>query len=217
MIKPLLGMMAGLALLAAPAFGEGQPNAYRPGIDYDLVNPPQPTADPTKIEVLEFFWYGCPHCYHFEPDLNAWLKKKPESVLFIRQPAVFNVHWAAHAKAFFTAEALGVLDQVHADFYDAIQNKKQALESEDDLARFFKEHGIAEAEFRKVYESFAVDAKTRQAEGLAAKYGVTGTPSLVVNGKYVVSPGKAKSFARMIEITNALIKEETRPPKAKPQ
>jgi thiol:disulfide interchange protein DsbA len=214
MTKSLLGLMTGLLLLAAPAFGESKPAVFKPGVDYDLVNPPQPTADPTKIEVLEFFWYGCPHCYHFEPDLNAWLKKKPESVLFIRQPAVFNAHWAAHAKAFFTAEALGVLDKLHADFYDAIQNKKQALETEDDLAKFFKEHGIAEAEFRKTYKSFAVDAKTRQAEGLAAKYGVTGTPSLVINGKYVVSPGKAKSFARMIEITDALIKEESHPSRA---
>ncbi len=217
MMKSLLGLMAGLLFLSMPVLAEQKPEEFKPGVDYDLVSPPQPTGDPSKIEVIEFFWYGCPHCYHFEPDLNAWLKNKPASVVFIRQPAVFNAHWAAHARAFFTAEALGVLDKVHADFYDTIQNKKKALESEDDLAQFFKNHGVAEADFRKAYKSFAVDAKTRQAEGLAAKYGVTGTPSLVVNGKYVISPGKAKSFPRMIEITNALIKEESRPAKLSTQ
>jgi thiol:disulfide interchange protein DsbA len=210
-MKSLLSLMAGLLLFSTHAFAEGKPEEFKQGVDYDMVAPPQPTADPAKVEVREFFWYGCPHCYHFEPDLNAWLKKKPGSVLFVRQPAIFNEHWAAHAKAFFTAEALGVLDKVHADFYDAIQNKKQTLESEDDLAKFFSEHGVAEADFRKTYKSFAVDSKMRQAEDMAARYGVTGTPSIVVNGKYLVSPGKAKSFPRMIEITNALIKKESGP------
>lgn len=179
------------------------------GEGYELVAPPQPTSDPSKVEVIEFFWYGCPHCYHFEPDLNAWLKSKPDNVAFIRQPAIFNAHWAAHAKAFFTAEALGVLDKMHADFYDAIQNKKQTLESEDDLAKFFAAHGVKEADFRKAYKSFAVDTKMRQAENMAARYGVTGTPSLVINGKYRVSGSQAKTFANMIEITKALIARES--------
>jgi protein dithiol oxidoreductase (disulfide-forming) len=208
MNKVLMGLFAALLILSAPAFSTAQAEALKAGTDYDLVNPPQPTADPGKIEVLEFFWYGCPHCYHFEPDLNAWIKTKPASVNFIRQPAVFNEQWGAHAKAFFTAEALGVLDKLHPEFYDAIQNKHEKLESEEDLAVFFKAHGVAEADFHQAYKSFAVDSKMRQATGLAAKYGITGTPAIVVNGKYVVSPGKAKSFPRMIEITNALIKQE---------
>lgn len=208
MIKTLTGFLTSLMLLTGSAFAAED---FKVGTDYDLVNPPQPTSDPSKIEVLEFFWYGCPHCYHFEPDLNAWIRNKPESVNFIRQPAVFNEHWAAHAKAFFTASALGVLDKVHADFYDAIQNKKETLESEQDLAPFFKAHGVTEADFHKAYASFAVDSQMRQATGLAAKYGITGTPAIIVNGKYLISPGKAKSFPRMIEITNALIKKESAP------
>ena len=213
-MKLLFGFMAGLLLLSTHAYAEGKAEDLKPGVDYDLVSPPQPTADPAKIEVLEFFWYGCPHCYHFEPDLNAWARKKPETVAFIRQPAVFNAHWAAHAKAFFTAEVLGVVDKVHADFFDAIQNKKETLESEEDLAKFFAAHGVKEADFHQAYKSFAVDSKMRQAETMAARYGVTGTPSLVVNGKYLISPGKAKTFPRMIEITNALIKKESAPAKA---
>jgi thiol:disulfide interchange protein DsbA len=215
MNKILMGPLAALLLVFSSAFCAAQAEELKAGTDYDLVKPPQPTADPGKIEVLEFFWYGCPHCYHFEPDLNAWIKTKPASVNFIRQPAVFNEQWGAHAKAFFTAEALGVLDKLHPELYDAIQNKREKLESEEDLAVFFKAHGVPEADFHQAYKSFAVDSKMRQANGMAAKYGITGTPAIVVNGKYVVSPGKAKSFPRMIEITNALIKLESAPPAKK--
>ena len=129
--------------------------------------------------------------------------------MFIRQPAIFNAHWAAHAKAFFTAESLGVLDKVHDDFYDAIQNKHETLESEADLAKFFVAHGVKEEDFHKAYKSFAVDAKMRQAETLAPSYGIDGTPALVVNGKYRIGAAKAKSFEKMIETANALIKMES--------
>ncbi len=175
---------------------------------FDLVQPPHPVTDPSKIEVIEFFWYGCPHCYHFEPYLKDWLKTKPNYVVFIRQPAIFNAHWAAHAKAFFTAESLGVLDKVHDDLFDAIQNKKETLESEADLANFFVAHGVKEEDFHKAYKSFAVDAKMRQAETLAPSYGVDGTPAMVINGKYRIGAAKAKSFDRMISTANALIKQE---------
>jgi thiol:disulfide interchange protein DsbA len=199
MLKPLLSVIVLLGLAFASVAEEG----------YELVKPPQPTVDPAKIEVMEFFWYGCPHCYHFEPHVKAWLKTKPDNVVFIRQPAIFNAHWGAHAKAFFTAESLGVLDKMHDDFYDAIQNKKMALESEDDLAKFFAAHGVKEEDFHKAYKSFSVDAKMRQAEAMAPRYGVDGTPSLIVNGKYRIGAAQAKSFEKMIEATNALIKLES--------
>lgn len=206
-------ILSAFLLLAVSFAGHAAPKpeaaSDKGGEGYEMVSPPQPTSDPAKVEVIEFFWYGCPHCYHFEPDLNAWLKTKPDNVVFIRQPAVFNAHWAAHAKAFFTAEALGVLDKMHADFYDAIQNKKMTLESEADLAKFFAEHGVKEADFHKAYKSFAVDTKMRQAENMAARYGVTGTPSLIVNGKYRVSGSQAKTFANMVEVTKTLIARES--------
>jgi thiol:disulfide interchange protein DsbA len=214
MLKSVLSLALALAI-SPMALAADAPAAT--GEVYDIVAPPHPTADPTKVEVMEFFWYGCPHCYHFEPHVKSWLKTKPANVEFIRQPAVFNAHWAAHAKAFFTAEALGVLDKVHDDFYDRIQNKKEPLESEDDLAKFFAEHGVKEADFRQAYKSFAVDAKMRQAEPLAASYGVDGTPAIIVNGKYRISASKAKSFDKMIETTNALVaKELAALPAAKP-
>lgn len=176
---------------------------------YDPVTPPQPVQNPGKIEVIEFFWYGCPHCYHLEPAMTEWLKNKPANVEFIRQPAVFSELWGKHAKAFFTAEVLGVSDKVHADFFDAIQNRKEKLLTEDELQKFFAAHGVKEEDFRNAYNSFAVYTKLRQAEGMGQRYGITGVPTLIVNGKYRVSASSAKSQDNMLTVTNELIKQES--------
>ncbi len=179
-------------------------------LGYETITPPQPTQNPDKVEVIEFFWYGCPHCYSFEPTLSKWLQNKPENVEFIRQPAVFSKLWGDHAKAYFTAEALGVVDKVHADFFDAVQNKKQSLRSEDELAKFFVEHGVDETEFRNAYNSFLVDTKLRQAQAMPARYGVTGVPAIIVNGKYKTNGPLAKSQDNMIKIMNELIDQESK-------
>lgn len=176
---------------------------------YEAVSPAQPVQNPSKIEVIEFFWYGCPHCYSLEPSMAEWLKNKPANVEFIRQPAVFSDLWGKHAKAFFTAEALGVGEKVHADFFDAIQNKKQKLVSEEELAKFFAAHGVKDEDFKAAYHSFMVDAKMRQAETMAARYGITGVPALVVNGKYRVTATTAKSQENMLSVTNQLIQQES--------
>lgn len=176
---------------------------------YETVSPAQPVQNPDKIEVIEFFWYGCPHCYSLEPSMVAWLKTKPANVEFIRQPAVFSDLWGKHAKAFFTAEALGVSEKVHADFFDAIQNKKQKLASEDELGKFFAAHGVKDEDFRAAYNSFMVDAKMRQAETMGARYGISGVPAIIVNGKYRVTATAAKSQENMIAVTNQLIQQES--------
>lgn len=176
---------------------------------YDPISPAQPVQNTDKVEVIEFFWYGCPHCYSLEPAMVEWLKTKPANVEFIRQPAVFSDIWGKHAKAYYTAEALGVLDKVHADLFDAIQNKKQKLVSEDELAKFFADHGVKDEDFRAAYNSFLVDAKLRQAESIGPRYGITGVPSLVVNGKYKVTAQSAKSQANMLTVVNQLIAQES--------
>ena len=176
---------------------------------YETISPAQPTQNPDKVEVIEFFWYGCPHCYAFEPLLEKWAKNLPKNVEFIRQPAAFNETWSKHAKAYFTAEALGVVDKVHADFFDAIQNKKQDLDTEASLAKFFAEHGINETQFHETYNSFIVDTKMRQAPLLAAKYGITGVPALIVNGRYRINGTLAGSHENMIVVLNKLIAQES--------
>lgn len=170
----------------------------------------QPTQDTNKVEVIEFFWYGCPHCYQFEPALNAWKAKLPDNVNFIRQPAVFSSLWAKHAKAYFTAQVLGVADKMHADFFHAIQVQKQKLASEEDLAKFFVAHGVEEADFHEAFNSFIVDTKMRQAKSMGPRYGITGVPAIVVNGKYLVNAKTAGSHEGMIRVINKLITQESK-------
>lgn len=180
------------------------------GEGYETITPPQPVQNTDKVEVIEFFWYGCPHCYSLEPAMNTWLKSKPANVQFIRQPAVFSEVWGKHAKAFFTAEALGVSEKTHADFFDAVQNKKQKLITEDELAAFFLAHGVKDEDFRAAYNSFSVDAKLRQAEAMGARYGISGVPALIVNGKYRVTATTAKSQENVLPVVNQLIQQESK-------
>ncbi|MFU8788291.1 MAG: thiol:disulfide interchange protein DsbA/DsbL [Methylobacter sp.] len=179
-------------------------------VGYETLSPAQPTRNPEKVEVIEFFWYGCPHCYSLEPLMGEWLKNLPKNVEFIRQPAVFSELWGKHAKAYFTAEALGVVDKVHADLFDAIQNKKQKLETEDQLAEFFVAHGVNKTEFHDTYNSFLIDAKMRQAATTAGRYGITGVPAVIINGKYKTNGPLAGSHEKMIEVINQLIQQESK-------
>lgn len=179
-------------------------------VGYEILSPAQPTSNPDKIEIIEFFWYGCPHCLSFEPLLETWVKSLPKNVEFIRQPAVFSDLWGKHAKAYFTAEALGIVDKVHADFFDAIQNKKQNLETEDQLAKFFVEHGVKEADFHDTYNSFLVDAKVRKASATAGRYGISGVPAMIINGKYKTNGPLAGSHEKMLEVINQLIQQESK-------
>lgn len=184
--------------------------SFAAGKGYKDLAAPQPTQDPAKVEVIEFFWYGCPHCYQFEPYLEKWHSSLPANVTFIRQPAVFSEVWAKHAKAYFTAEVLGVVDKVHADFFHAIQVNKQQLTSEDELAEFFVAHGVDEAAFHDAYNSFIVDTKMRQAKTMGPRYGITGVPAVVVNGKYLVNGKTAGSHEGMIKTINELIAQESK-------
>lgn len=204
MLKKMIntGLLLSLVFFSSLSFAAGK--GYK-----DLATI-QPTQDPTKVEVIEFFWYGCPHCYQFEPLLEKWHSSMPANVTFIRQPAVFSKVWAKHAKAYFTAEVLGVVDEVHADLFQAIQIKKQKLTSEEDLAEFFVAHGVDKAAFHDAYNSFIVDTKMRQAKTMGPRYGITGVPAIVVNGKYLVNGKTAGSHEGMIKVINELIVQESK-------
>jgi thiol:disulfide interchange protein DsbA len=178
-------------------------------LGYEELPTAQPVQEASKVEVIEFFWYGCPHCYDLEPKLHKWEQNLPENIHFIRQPAIFSDLWGKHAKAYFTAEALNVVDKVHADFFDVIQTKKKKLETEDQLAKFFVAHGVEESKFRETYNSFLIDAKMRQAKAMAPRYGITGVPAVIINGKYLVTARLAGSHDKMIEVMNKLISQES--------
>ncbi len=161
---------------------------FEEGVQYQRVNPPQATQDKSRIEVVELFWYGCPHCKQLEPLLDKWLETKPEDVNFIRMPAILGPNWDLMARAFFTAELLGILDQVHAPLFERIHTKKdRKIHSEEGLQAFFGEFGVAPEKFTSTFQSFAVATKLNQARIMTRRYGITGVPALIVNGKYRTS------------------------------
>lgn len=199
---PLLGMFL---LPAAGALAE-----YDEGIEYKRLATPVPTVDATKVEVVELFWYGCPHCYHLEPDLKKWLKNKPDNVVFVRIPAVFRPLWGFHAKVYYTAEVLGILDEIHEPLFDAIQKERRKMASVDGVKALFAKHGISSEKFDNAFNSFAVDTKVRRATDLSRRYAIEGVPALVINGKYVTDGVIANGHDGMLEVTNYLIRKETK-------
>ncbi len=179
------------------------------GTNYQRIVPAQPTETKGKIEVVELFWYGCPHCHRFQPYMERWAKKLPADVEYRRMPAVLAQHWAIHARAFYAAEALGVLEEIHQPLFNAIHSEKRRLDTEERLADFFAGHGVSKEDFSKAFKSFAVDAKLRRAREMSRRYETRATPSVVVNGKYIFSTDNANgNFNTMIRIIDALIEQE---------
>jgi len=199
-------------LMLVPLFAMPSVNAaqLQEGTTHLTITPAQPTsADEGMIEVVEIFSYGCSHCHRFEPMLERWLKTKPANVKFVQLPAIFNGTLAMYARAFYAAEALGVLDKIHAPFFEAIHLQKRRMNTEAEIAALFAEHGVDQKKFEKAFRSFAVEAKVRRAAELGKRYGVQATPSMVVNGKYITDPGKTNGFQGMINVVNQLVKQES--------
>lgn len=175
---------------------------------YVDISPAQPTQTGDKIEVLEIFWYGCPHCYDFEPFVKGWLESKPEDVEFRRMPGVFSKTWIPHAKAYYTAEKLGVLDTIHTELFDAIHKKRQKIHDNDAIKKFFVKHGVDKDEFTKIYESDEIMTKVKQSHVMGQRYKVTGVPAVIVNGKYMVSGSTAGSFGNVLKVIDQLVDKE---------
>lgn len=179
------------------------------GIEYKTISPRVDNQISDKqTEVVELFWYGCPHCFHFEPELLEWLKHKPKNVNFVRVPAVFNPGWRILAQAFYTAKVLGVLDKTHEALFNAIHVKGQRMATADELADFFAKHGVKKKDFFATFNSFAVDTMVRRAEDLTHRYGIDGVPSMIVDGKYRTSGSLAGSHEQMLKVVNYLIAKE---------
>ena len=168
----LLSLTAVTAMAAEPA--------------YRTLATPGHVDKPGMIEVREFFWYGCPHCYKLEPSLAAWLKTKPADVNFVRTPAALNPVWEANARGYYAVEMMGKVEQTHAALFDAIHRGGQQLFNQDALANFYSNYGVNPATFKAQYNGFMVSAKVSQSRALAQAYGLDGVPTVVVNGKYVV-------------------------------
>ncbi len=175
---------------------------------YNIISPAQPTQTGDKIEVLEVFWYACPHCYDFESYVHEWLSKKPEDVTFRRMPGIFRKNWIPHAKAFYTAEKMGILDKIHTPLFNAIHKDKEQLFDDDSIKKFFIKQGVDKDELTKIYDSEEIDTKAKQAFVMGQRYKITGVPAVIVNGKYMVSGSTAGSFENVLKITDSLVDKE---------
>lgn len=196
--------LLGLAFVTASAQA-----AYQEGVDYERIVPAQPTAAAKgKVEVVELFWYGCPHCFRFEPYIERWLPTVKDKVDFIRLPAVLRPSWAIHARAFYAAKALGVFDKIHRPLFDAIHVEKRNLDDEDSLAAFFVEHGVDKDAFLKAFNSFSVDSEVKRAMQMTRRYHAMGTPAMVVDGKYLTDPGMANGFVNILKVVDSLVDDE---------
>lgn len=178
------------------------------GQHFERINPAVKTADEDGIEVVEVFWYGCPHCFEFEPHINKWLANKAADINFRRMPAIFNKNWVPHARAYYTAEILGVLDVIHPALFKALHEKRQQIMNEESLQQFFIDHGVSVEDFKNTYHSFAVDTKTRQAMVSTRDYGISGVPALIVNGRYWTSARLTGDFDSMLKVADQLADKE---------
>jgi thiol:disulfide interchange protein DsbA len=170
---------------------------------FTLLNPPQPT-EPGKIEVLEFFWYACPHCYHLEPAVATWTRNAPKDVVFKRVPAASG-GWDKLASVYLTLEAMGILDQYHGKVFDAIHKQNINLAQADVREQWLAKQGIDVAKYKDVEKSFAVMTKVQRAKQMSASYKVDAVPMLVVDGKYVVTAQSAGGQERMFQAVDVAI------------
>lgn len=167
----------------------------------------QPMQPPTggKIEVVEFFWYGCPHCNAFEPALDAWSKQLPADVAFRRVPVAFGESYVAHQRLFFALDSMGVVSTLHRKVFYAIHNDRQQLNKLPDMVAFLARNGVDGAKFTEAYNSFSVQTKARQATQLSASYKIDGVPAIGVQGQFYTSGSLAGSNDRMLAVSDFLI------------
>ncbi len=192
-----------LMLFAPLAFG-----AWKEGVNYEKLAAPQPTDNADKIEVRELFWYACPHCYRLEPALHEWLKEKPADVEFVRMPAILGPNWELLARAYYTAEILGVLDKVHEPIFERLHKERKRIRTPEDVRAIFVKQGISANDFDKAFKSFAVVMKTNRSKRVREMYGITGVPTLIINGKYRTNATMAGGNKQMFEVIDYLVEQE---------
>ena len=190
-----------------PSAAQADANKPVAGTDYLPLNPPAPVEAPAgKVEVLEFFWYSCPHCNAFEPVLAAWIKKLPKDVFFRRVPVAFREEYVSQQRLYYTLEALGLVDKLHAKVFAAIHAEKQKLSDADSITAWIGKQGVDMAKFSQQFNSFGVLTKASKARNLQDSYQIQGVPSLGVAGRYYVDGELAhNSMETALKIVEALV------------
>lgn len=182
---------------------------YAEGVHYKIL-PQQPVDTGDKIEVLEFFWYGCPHCFSFEPYISEWKKSKPDNVEFVRVPAMFRPDWEVQARAYYALSNMGVIEDLHEKMFAVIHTEKKTLNKLEEIADFVEKNGVDRNKFIEEYNSFAVDGMVRKAKKKQTDYKIEGVPSVAVGGKYLTSGSMSGSYENLVKILNYLIALESK-------
>ena len=198
-MKKIVSLFALFLAVPLIAFAQGAPK-------FTELKPAQPVSvEGNKVEVIEFFWYGCPHCYNLEPVLETWLKKLPPDVQFRRVPAVFNPRWEHDAEIFYTFDAMGVLDKVHKPFFDAIHQNGLRTDNPEAMAQWLQRNGIDPKKFNETMKSFTVKSRTGRAKQMSIAYNIDGTPAMAVQGKYTVSAEQGGSREGMLQTVSYIV------------
>lgn len=206
-----LTLGAGATVLLAASGAQAQGAAAVEGRDFVRLNPPAPVPPGGKIDVIEFFSFGCPHCYSFEPLLEPWIKRLPPDVSFRRVPAAFNAPFEGYAKLFYALEAVGLAEQLHKRVFAAIHVQRQRLDKEADLAAFVNAAGGDGAKFVEAYKSFGVATKVRQGKQLSEAYKIDGVPTLGIHGRWFTSGSLAGGHERALQVADQLIARARKP------
>jgi len=196
------GALAALGVRTTAALAQPQPAAGR---NYSVLNPVLPVENPAKVEVIEFFWYGCIHCYNFEPALEKWLAKVPADVEFRRVPAIFNERWLHDAVIYYALEALGVIGKTHQPLFDAIHQLRLDTARKEPFNAWLAKTGVDVKKFEEAYKSFGVQSKALRARQLTGSYRIDGTPALAVHGTYTVSADQGGTQNGMLAVADHLI------------
>lgn len=210
-MKRILQLCLFIALVPLALSSHAQIEKYVAGTHYTELPAAVNTNDASKIEVLEAFWYGCSHCFRFEPLLANWAANKADDVDFVRFPAMWNGLMKVHAQVYYAAEALNKLDVLHEPVFNAINIEGNRMQTEAQIGDLFAKHGIAKADFEKAFNSFAVRTKVNQAEKRMQDYQIRSTPNMIVNGKYLVTTGETVTTQEaMLQVVDFLVEKERR-------
>lgn len=208
-----LAAATGVSVL--PSLAQAQARAFQSGSDYLTLDKPAPTEAPAgKVEVVEFFWYNCPHCNGFEPMFDAWAKKQAKDVSVRRVPIAFRPDFEPQQRLYYVLESLGKVDELHKKVFMAIHVDKQPLNTADQIAAWADKQGIPKAKFMELYNSFSVSTKARKATQLQDAYALDGVPALGINGRYFTSGTQAKTLERSLQVADALIAQSRQAPAA---
>jgi len=203
-------LAAGSALALGSAAVQAQ-GGFVEGRDFRRLANPAPVPGHGKIDVVEFFWYGCPHCNALEPALEAWASRLPADVAFRRMPVIFGALHEAHARLFFALEALGQLPSLHKRVFAALHVQRRRLDKPEDIASFVAEQGVDKAKFQEAYNSFGTASKVRQSQQLAQAYALDGVPALGIAGRFQTAGSMAGSNERALQAADFLIDRSRRP------